>query len=708
MAFAFSGINVSMKVTEARKMGERQDFVIRDNFTGNGDFIVFLLDNIPIDKEIAVLEKTIKEYKINNYVILNCVNQRYNKNDLKGTGLTSFLLKRSSEWTNYINRKPQKVSAIMAFGIALYNINGIADIMTEDFYVDTFTRPYYYMGHKFRKLDTYIFPVDSLRDIFPSNFDEKYYNDDPSHLTDIGKVEDFKTVFFRKQMKRLANREWLKYKPNLEEVKLHKVLDSDKISQILKDNMNSELVAWDIETSGLKFYDDKIVCVTMCWNGIDGYFFPFNKIDKELLSQNIISCKHNTGANPKFDTKFLWKNGCSKEIFPTDAIDMLSHCIQSSRKRGLKPLAILYTNLGGYELKLDKYKESVGGVDDYSKIPYDILSDYAIIDAIATWRIQKALWEEVDEIDTHYPNEKHKEWTIKRWYETQCMPIYQEVIRTEYEGIHVNTELMNKYRDEMKKDIKEKEDTLRSLWGVKKDFNLYSTPELGKLFEKLKFPCYGRNKAGQYSTNDSAIKAWIRDGVEGMKILEELRNEKTAMNSFLGSKIATEEDMYYDYIEDEDDDEDYSFGETVYEEGSKKQTGWLNYMTHFDEDDSDRICQSYNVMGTKSFRFIGKDPNFQNIPTRGKYAPMVKKCIDTPKDDLYIVTSDSGKEYKLAAFEYILTDRGYVRAVNLTEEDNIIENAEKPTVLKLGIEVVEGQKDKLPEDFWFKNVRGYN
>lgn len=711
MAFDFGGVNVSMKVSEIRKIGETKNFVIRDNFTGSGDYIVFLLDNTPIEREVSALEKAIKEVEISNYSILSCVSQSYNKADIKGNGITSFMLKRGSDWTNFINRKPQKPSAIMVFGVSLYSINGISDIMTDDFYVDTFTRPFYYMGHKFRKLDTYIFPVDTLREIFPTNLNEKLYDTEPNKLKDIGSIETFKTTFFRKQLNRIHKKVYTKYKPMLDEPKLHLLTTEEEVTQVLKDNMNAELVAWDIETTGLKFYSDSIICITISWNGIDGYFFPFNKVNKDLFVKNILSCKHNTGANPKFDTKFLWYNGYSQELMPTDAIDMLSHCIQSSRKRGLKPLACIYTNLGGYELKLDKYKEAMGGINDYSKIPYDILSEYAIIDAIATWRIQMALWEQVSDDDVKYPNEKHKEWTIKRWYETQCMPIYQEVIRTEYAGIYVNTDLMNKYRDEMKADIKDKENQLRKIWGVKGDFNLYSTPELGKLFEKLGFPCYGRNKLGLYSTSDSAIKAWIRDGIEGFKILEELRNEKTAMNSFLGSKIASAEEMYYDRYEDdeeEDTDNEMGFGEESFENGSKKQTGWLNYMSHFDEDDTDRICQSYNVMGTKSFRFIGKDPNFQNIPTRGKYAPMVKKCIDTPKDDLYIITSDSGIEYKLAAFEYILTDRGYVRAVNLTENDNIIENSEKPTVLKLGIEIVEGQKDKLPEDFWFRNVRGYN
>lgn len=695
MAFAFHNIALEMKPTDIKKSKEGVNFIIKDNFTRQGDFFVFLLDRNPIKQELSALNSYIKEFKINNYCILNCVNQNYEKEELKGTGLANFLKQHTSDWEEFIKRKSYPVKAIMAFGCSLYNINGNADILTEDFYADDFVDSWYFSGHQNRKLDTFVFPVDGLKDIFPSNYDDGLYKTNPDRMTDIGSIITCKTRFFKAQLKKMTSDCYNISQVDTREPKFHILTTKKDITEVLNNNMNSDLVAWDIETSGLKFYQDNIVCVTICWDGVNGYYLPFNKIDKELLAKNILSCKHNTGANPKFDTKFLWHNGITKELLPTDAVDMIAHIIHSERSVGLKPLAYLYSSLGGYDNMLDDYKAKTG-CKDYSKIPVDILSSYAIMDAIATWRIQKSLEAQMDRIDAKYKNDKEPDWNIRKWYETQCMPIYQEAIRTEYEGIFVSNETMKANREYLEKDIEAKKKKLKSIWNVNQNFNIFSTLELGKLFEKLGFPCHGRTKEGVYATDEDAIEAWIREGMPGIELLKDVRNEKTVVNSFLGKEKTDMKDIAgpfsFGY-----------FGNDEEIEINKKQTGWLNYIHHVDEDDSERIFQSYRVMGTTSFRFIGKDPNFQNVPTRGKYAPYVKRCIDTPKDDLYIITGDSGKEYKLASFEYALTDRGYIQAKDLKESDKLIEDADSPVILKLGIEVEEGKPTQFPEKFWFSD-----
>ena len=166
--------------------------------------------------------------------------------------------------------------------------------------------------------------------------------------------------------------------------------------------------------------------------------------------------------------------------------------------------------------------------------------------------------------------------------------------------------------------------------------------------------------------------------MSGVDLLDEVRTELTTCNSFLG------------YIASD---------------GSPR--GWLSYIkNHIDEDGSVRIHHNYNVMGTTSFRFIGNNPNFQNCPTNGKYAPLVKRCVDTPPSDLFILTSESGKEYRLPAFElvYVLrenNERTYVRASEVKESDTIIENDEMPTVISYEITKQANGHYVLPRDILF-------
>src|SRR5574344_1369899 len=266
---------------------------------------------------------------------------------------------------------------------------------------------------------------------------------------------------------------------------------------------------------------------------------------------------------------------------------------------------------------------------------------------------------------------------MRRWYETQLMEIYRDVIKAEYRGIYVNYELMAKYREEMQNDIADKESQLRSLWKLDNSFNLYSTTEIGKLFEKLGFPEHGRNKAGLYITDDNAMGAWIRENQPGVKVLSDLRTEKTSLNSFIGGASA----------EDSDDDEDIK--------------GWEQFIYHHPEDGSYKVQQSYLVMGTETYRFIGKDPNFQNIPTRNKYAGYVKKCIDTPPADLYTIVGDSGKEYNIAEFELVYTNEGYKTAKecfsNMRRLSFIENDPEHPAVLRCGFDKQEDGSFKTPD-----------
>lgn len=660
MAFRFGGVAENTKAKDLVKKDDEIDYIIDDMYSGNGSYYIFLLDNLPKTDQKVQLLKKIREFT-NNYTVCVAVNAKYDKNDMHGTGLTDFMLSHRSDWKKFLDRNP---TAVMAFGAAMYSINGSTDILVSDFYDDVMGRSYYYIGHEYLKYDCYIFPVDGLDDLYPQMEDASYGN------------INWKTRFCYAQIERMTKTtDW--WQPDLKEPVYHIIENEHDATALLLGNMNAELVSFDTETNGFKFYENKIHCLTISWNGVDGYYIPWEYVNMRVFQANLVSCKHRTGANPKFDIKFFWQEGLSQNVTVTDAVDRLAHVINSERKSGLKPLSYIYTMLGGYDLKLDKWKKETGCVD-YSKIPTQILAPYATIDAISTWRVQQELWNQVDWIDAHYPNEKFPDWTMRRWYETQLMEIYRDVIKAEYRGIYVNYELMAKYREEMQNDIADKESQLRSLWKLDNSFNLYSTTEIGKLFEKLGFPEHGRNKAGLYITDDNAMGAWIRENQPGVKVLSDLRTEKTSLNSFIGGASA----------EDSDDDEDIK--------------GWEQFIYHHPEDGSYRVQQSYLVMGTETFRFIGKDPNFQNIPSHSTYASYVKKCIDAPFDNLYILTSDSGKEYRLAAFDLVLTQDWYKRADAIKESDSIIEDSEQPTIKDYSITKQADGSFKIPNAIMFE------
>lgn len=669
MAFQFGGIKENMRSKDLKSSENTVDTLVYDHFNPIDDYYIFLLDKYPSEATKQLIIKKITEAGYKSYVVLSAVDCKYNKDDLHGSGLTDFMIMHRSSWRSYINKEKKHVRAIMSFGCAIYSINGSADIKANEFYDTKMLYPYYYMGHEIYEYDTYVFPVDEVDDLYPT-------------LKNSSNNVNFKTRFFFEQLKNMKGE--YKWTPDLRDVKYVEITSKEEANKLFNDNMNADLVAFDTETNGLKFYENYVHCLTITWDGLTGYFILWKYVDPILLGKNIMSCKHRTGANPKFDLKMMWQQGLPRNVMITDAIDRLWHILASGKewKVGLKPLSYHFTPFGGYDIKLDKWKKSTGCVD-YTKIPNDILSKYATMDAVATYRIQKELWYLMDYLDRTYPNEKYPEWTIRRWYETQMMEIYKEICNVEWRGIYVNWDLMNKYRQEMAEDIAKKEAELRETWKLPPTFNLYSTTELGKLFEKMGWECHGRNAYGVYLTNDEAMGAWARDNMPGVKTLAELRTEKTSLNSFVGQT-------------DENGDD----------------TGWLQFIYHDEKDGnpeeggSYKVQQSYLVMQTETFRFIGKDPNFQNIPTRNKYAGYVKKCIDTPPADLYTVVGSDGKEYNLAEFELIYTNEGYKTAKecfsNMRRLQFIDNDPNNPPVKRCGFDKQEDGSFKKPEDFWFK------
>ena len=666
MAFRFGGLKETTNPKNIVGKDSEIDFVIEDHhFNLEQPYYLYLLDAKPDTLQLMNIKKEIQKVT-QNYVIVVAVNCIWHKEALKGQGISELFKNNRSGWRKFVNDKGQKAAAIMAFGPALYGVNDCADILTDDFLADEWVPPYYYLGHEIWKCDTYIYPVHSVNDLYPRM-------SDPSMPS-----VNYRTRFFYKQNERMVNPRTRFYTPDLTEPIYHIVNSTEEANEIFRNNMNAFLVAHDTETNGLKFYENHIHCLTICWDGINGYYIPWEYVNRRLFAANLMSCKHNTGANPKFDFKFYWQQGCGEyALYPTDATDMLAHAIHSDRSKGLKPQAFFFTPFGGYDLKLDAWKKE-SGCKDYTKIPTEILAKYATMDAIATWRVQQELWKLVDYVDRVHPNEKMPEWTIRRWYEQQMMTIYNDVIETEYRGIYVNWDLMNFYRNKLTSDADAMAAKLCEMWKLPKDFNFGSTKELGRVFEKMGFPEHGRSKAGDYVTDGNAIAAWIREGMPGVDILDKWRTESTTCHSFIG-------------------DVDPKTG---------TKTGWLQFINKHDEDNSYRVHQSYLVMGTTSMRFIGRDPNFQNVPTNSEYAQDVKRCIDTPTSDLYILTSDSGAQYRVAECTNVLTQRGYVMAKDITEEDTILENIpDKPTIIDYEITKLPGGEFKeTDERLWTSNV----
>jgi len=577
-----------IKTTEKPKQNlEKFDCLLKENYQPGEKYFLFLVDDILHKAYLDLLIKDIEKSGIKSYNIVSAISIKTPKEES-----TEYLLSVESDWRRYIEFN-SKCDAIIAFGSVVRILNKSADVTYYDFIEDKFNKPRYFCGSEFvNGPDCWIYPVASVKDLFPLHHGQ---NDPTNFLTRI----------FRERLKRIQKDD-LSFKDlDLRDYNIIYVDNKEDTSKYLRELVNADLLAYDSETDGLDFNKNIIGTAQLSTDGINGYIFEWQNIDRRLLKQVLITAKRITGSNLKFDWKFMWKHGISRDINFTDDITLLSHAINSNRSKGLKPGAIFYVGkFVGYDLELDRIRKRLK-VENFLQIPKDILIKYAGLDPIVAWRLQVALDKHVKWIDKNIPNEKDSSWTIERWYKEVMIPNAICVTNTEFDGIYFKPEIFDESEKIIKDKIAELKAELVKEWNVPETFKFESTKELGLLFKHMGWPLISESKAGGYATSDAVLNEYELLKLPGIKQLKDLRSYNVALKTFI--------------------------------EGWKK---WI--IKH--PDGTYRIHPSCNTFGTESMRHAMRDPNFQQIPSGSVMAKLIKKLFVTPpniKDDLIGESSKS-------------------------------------------------------------------
>lgn len=676
--FSFGNINASSK-KHVLKLDIIQNSVLldRSNAFASYDFLpVILVDERYEDIPIKAIEEFLKNLGIPKFLLLSVLNCSIQKNSIKAEqkeGIISFYMNNCSDFEKHI----PKGAPIITSGAALYSLLKEDDIYPNHVQQIIFGKSCFLFSKDLTSENCHmVYPIESFRDIFAKGFKKP--------------VDSYKTKLAQIQLNKV-----LKYggKPIPRYPKLKKIFITSKeeFNEIFYEPNKDKraYVAWDLETGGFNFLKDRIGCITLSFDGITGYYIPWKYVDKDKLRE-ILKNNKQILANGKFDCKFLWANGIPEARIDEDVIT-LGHVLDETRSNSLKALAFYYSEFGGYERPLDIYKKRVK-VDSYLDIDEDILKEYAIMDAIVTYRIWVNMMKHVRELDKKYPNEHGINTGLESYYYTRRIPANNLYAGIEYRGIYVDKDRLDNLRIEMQDYINSLKAQLAEAFGVSVDFDWGSSAKLGRLLEKKGWEELGRNESGEYQVSEFQIKRWSKDHPEA-KLLKELKSMNVMINAFVGDVKGTK--------------------------------GWSQYLTYHPEDDSWRMHPDYFPMGTDSGRTRCQKPNMQNTPTRGKYAKAIKRCLKTPNDnDYYMVTVDysslqmrlatidskdkhltevfnrdnadvhsltgwlvfakektfdvmtveveqDGKTYKFLGGQQVMTQRGYVLARDLQEDDEI-------------------------------------
>lgn len=347
------------------------------------------------------------------------------------------------------------------------------------------------------------------------------------------------------------------------------------------------------------------------------------------------------GQNSKFEIGWLRQHfGVLAKGFVWDT--MLMHYIAVTEEKGthgLDDFAWLYTDMGGYDSKLNEVKPR-GELDEgnYDMIDWDILKVYLADDCDVTMRA----------FDIFYPliiENKELKWI----WDNLMLPGYYTLHEIERNGIHVNRDWLETLKEEYPKEIQRLEDKLheypevvemerewKSMWAeriaigqIRKvnrtkeqqnkferykkydpskggcTFNFSSTKQLQELlFDRMGLKTVVLTDKGNLSTNDDSLK-YMKDQHPICELLLEYRKVKHLYNNF----VSTMEQ-------------------------------------HLDKNDI--IHPSYNLHGTVTGRLSSDNPNAQQFP-RKVYDPFLFQYWHEIKS---LFTSRFGEDGVMLQFDY--------------------------------------------------------
>nr|DAL61182.1 MAG TPA_asm: DNA POLYMERASE [Caudoviricetes sp.] len=634
--FSFGNIKVSSKKQILDlKLYDNPLLVDKSDVPTKYDFVpVILTDEMYEDFALKAIETFLIRLGLRKYKIISAINCKVDDKVVKAEGKIKFYKNNRSKFYDYI----PKYSPIITVGAALYSL-----ILEDDIY-PAYTQQLFFGKSNFwfsEDLTTekghWIYPIDSFRDIFARGFK------DP--------VDSYKTKLAQIKISSLVQN-GAKPIPRYPKLIKHKIETSEQfIKEFYEPNKDKrgELLAWDLETSGLSFLKDRIGCITLSYNGTEGWYIPWKIIeenDNKLKLREILKNSRQCLANGKFDVKHLWKNEIPEAKIDEDII-ALGHSIDETRSNSLKALAYLYSEYGGYERPLDTVKAKLGkgkNISYIDDIPEEILWDYAVMDAIVTRRIYTNLMNCAKELDKKYPNELSSKGIVDYYYERR-IPAENMYARIEYRGVYVDKDAIDALREEMHNYLKDLRKQLAESFGVSEDFEWTSNPKLGKLLESKGWEDLGRSKAGDYLVGDFQLTRWKKDHKEA-KIITEMKSVQTLLNTFIGDK--TSNSVIAEFLGDND------------EEGDK---GWSKCLVYHPEDNSWRMHPNYRPMFADSGRSKCTNPNMQQVPSHSDWATKVKKCIITPNNDEYYMTTIDYSSLQLRLASIDSRQEDYLREV---------------------------------------------
>ena len=379
------------------------------------------------------------------------------------------------------------------------------------------------------------------------------------------------------------------------------ITDEQELQKVLEVLTPETIVAFDTETTGLEYDNDKLVGFSFSFNDVEAFYVPFahfylgvpDQVSKEVVASAIRKIFNSkvVGHNIKFDLHFVSRflNDNTLEVYADSMI--LAWLINPESALGLDKLSDKLL-----DHTMVAFKDTVKKGETFASVELEDASKYASEDAYITLKLFNLFNEKLKLQNAEHLIEESQNVEV---------PFISTLLGMEKEGIKLDAGFLEEFLVEVKETLSNLTKNIHQLAGS--EFNINSTKQLGViLFEHLGLPVGKKTKTG-YSTDE--------------KVLNSLKDKHEIISSLLEYREVYK--LYSTYIEP------------------------LLKLSR--EDENGRIHTSFVQTGTATGRLSSKNPNLQNIPARSALGLKIREAFVAPEGKKLIGIDYSQIELRLLA-----------------------------------------------------------
>ncbi|MFT5163875.1 MAG: DNA polymerase-1 [Alteromonadaceae bacterium] len=402
----------------------------------------------------------------------------------------------------------------------------------------------------------------------------------------------------------------------IENVDYQTILSQAQFDQWLDKLNNSELFAFDTETTSLDYMQAQLVGVSFAVKEGEAAYLPLghdypgapdqlNLADaleklKPLLED---ASKKKVGQNLKYDKSVLANYGINLDGIAFDTM-LESYVLQSvGTRHNMDALALKYlgVNTISFEDVAGKGKKQL----TFNQIEVEKAAPYAAEDADITLRLHNAIWSQLSNIPT-----------LTSIFSDIELPLLPVLSKIERRGVLIDSKLLQQQSNELGARLIELEKQAFALAGH--EFNLGSPKQLQQvLFEEMGLPVVKKTPKGAPSTAE--------------EVLVELAHEYELPKVIMSHRGL-----------------------------SKLKSTYTDKLPLMVDSNTGRVHTSYQQAVAATGRLSSTDPNLQNIPIRTGDGRKVRQAFIAPEG--YKIVAADYSQIELRIMAHLSQDKGLLDA----------------------------------------------